>query len=298
MAKESAPPMRSETRERIWKIIFEAETKAGKAFDVLLLWAIGLSVVAVMLESIDSVSARWGGVLKIAEWSFTILFMAEYFVRIWVVRRPARYIFSFWGVIDFLSWIPMFLAIFLAGSQSLVVTRTLRFLRMFRVLKMVKGLKGAEHIWEALMASRGKIMVFFFAMVALATIMGTLAYLLESGQEGSKFTNIPVSIYWAIVTVTTLGYGDLYPQTVEGRLLSALCVLIGYCIIAVPTGIVVGETLTAMNRRDETTHACPYCGVHGHLIDAKFCRRCGEKLNPQEADQVASVPRRGGAGET
>ena len=154
--------MRSETRERIWRIIFEAETKAGKAFDILLLWAIGLSVVAVMLESIDSVSARWGGALKIAEWSFTILFMAEYFVRIWVVRRPAKYIFSFWGVIDFLSWVPMFLAIFLAGSQSLVVTRTLRFLRMFRVLKMVRGLKGAEHIWEALMASRGKIMVFFF----------------------------------------------------------------------------------------------------------------------------------------
>ena len=297
MAEESTPLKVSAARQRIWEIIFEAETRAGKAFDVLLLWAIGLSVVAVMLESIDSVSARWGGVLRVVEWSFTILFMAEYFVRIWVVRRPAKYIFSFWGVIDFLSWIPMFLAIFLVGSQSLVVTRTLRFLRMFRVLKMVRGSKGAEDIWDALLESRGKIMVFFFAMVALATIMGTLAYLLESGQEDSKFTNIPVSIYWAIVTVTTLGYGDLYPQTVEGRLLSAFCVLIGYCIIAVPTGIVVGEMMKGKDR-DDSTKACPSCGVHGHLLDAKFCRRCGERLNPQEAEQAGSHPRRGDVGET
>ena len=280
MADDFSRSERNGIRERVWTIIFEAETKSGKAFDVLLLWAIGLSVVAVMLDSIDSFAMRWGGTLKVAEWGFTLLFMAEYFVRIWVVRRPARYIFSFFGIIDFLSWIPTFLGMFFVGSQSLLVIRILRLLRMFRVLKMVGHMRGASIIMRGLLASRAKITVFFFAMVILATIMGTLAYLLESGQPESKFTNIPVSIYWAIVTVTTLGYGDLAPLTVEGKFLSALCVLIGYSIMAVPTGIVIGETVNAaMNRQDETTDACPSCGVHGHLLDARYCRRCGERLN-------------------
>ena len=280
MADDFSQSERNGIRERVWTVIFEAETKSGKAFDVLLLWAIGLSVVAVMLDSIDSFSMRWGGTLKVAEWGFTLLFMAEYFVRIWVVRRPARYIFSFFGIIDFLSWIPTFLGMFFVGSQSLLVIRILRLLRMFRVLKMVGHMRGASIIMRGLLASRAKITVFFFAMVILATIMGTLAYLLESGQPESKFTNIPVSIYWAIVTVTTLGYGDLAPLTVEGKFLSALCVLIGYSIMAVPTGIVIGETVNAaMNRQDETTDACPSCGVHGHLLDARYCRRCGERLN-------------------
>lgn len=298
MAGDSFPSGRSVIRERLWVIIFEAETKMGKAFDVLLLWAIGLSVVAVMLDSIDSVAARWGGALKAAEWAFTVLFMAEYFVRIWVVRRPARYIFSFFGIIDFLSWIPTFLGIFLAGSQSLLVIRILRLLRMFRVLKMVGHMRGASIIMRGLLASRAKITVFFFAMVVLATLMGTIAYLLESGQPQSKFTNIPVSIYWAIVTVTTLGYGDLAPLTVEGKFLSALCVLIGYSIMAVPTGIVIGETVNAaMNRQDDSTDACPSCGVQGHLLDARYCRRCGERLNPQERDQASPHSRTEGAGE-
>ena len=289
MADEPTPPPRSEIRERLWKIIFEAETRAGKAFDVILLWAIGLSVVAVMLESIDSVSGRWGTSLKAAEWFFTVLFMGEYFLRIWIVRRPARYIFSFFGIIDFLSWIPTFLAVFLVGSQSLLVIRILRLLRMFRVLKMVGHVRGASVIMRGLLASRAKITVFFFAMVALATIMGTVAYLLESGQPESKFENIPVSIYWAIVTVTTLGYGDIAPLTVAGKFVAAFCVLIGYCIMAVPTGIVIGETFNAaMTRQDETTEACPSCGVHGHLIDARFCRRCGERLNNQETPHSAA----------
>ena len=289
MAEEPTPLTRSETRERIWKIVFEAETRAGKAFDVMLLWAIGLSVVAVMLESIDVVSVRWGPALKGAEWFFTVLFMSEYFLRIWIVRRPARYIFSFFGIIDFLSWIPTFLAIFVVGSQSLLVIRILRLLRMFRVLKMVGHVRGGSVIMRGLLASRTKITVFFFAMLLLATIMGTVAYLLESGQPGSKFENIPVSIYWAIVTVTTLGYGDMPLLTVAGKALAAFCVLLGYCIIAVPTGIVIGETFNAaMNRQDETTDACPSCGVHGHLLDAKFCRRCGEKLNQRETPHASS----------
>ncbi|MDG2488585.1 MAG: ion transporter [Roseibacillus sp.] len=299
MAGDSSSSGRSSIRERLWTIIFEAETKPGKAFDVLLLWAIGLSVVAVMLDSMDSFATRWGGALKVAEWGFTLLFMAEYFVRIWVVRRPARYVFSFFGIIDFLSWIPTFLGIFLVGSQSLLVIRILRLLRMFRVLKMVGHMRGASIIMRGLLASRAKITVFFFAMVVLATLMGTIAYLLESGQPQSKFTNIPVSIYWAIVTVTTLGYGDLAPLTVEGKFLSALCVLIGYSIMAVPTGIVIGETVNAaMNRQDETTDACPSCGVHGHLLDARYCRRCGERLNVHESASDPPSSHREDAGET
>jgi len=177
-----------------------------------------------------------------------------------------------------------------------VVIRILRILRMFRVLKMVGHVRGASVIMRGLLASRAKITVFFFAMVALATIMGTVAYLLESGQPGSKFENIPVSIYWAIVTVTTLGYGDLAPLTVAGKFVAAFCVLIGYCIMAVPTGIVIGETVNAaMTRQDETTGACPSCGVHGHLIDARFCRRCGERLNNRETPHSAADTEDAGA---
>ena len=189
MAEEPKPSLRAHhrTREQLWKIIFEAETRAGKVFDVVLLLAIGLSVVAVMLESIGGVEARWGAPLKIAEWIFTILFMGEYFLRIWLVRRPARYIFSFFGIIDLLSWIPTFLALFLAGSQSLLVIRILRLLRMFRVLKMLEHVRGANIILRGLMASRAKITVFFFAMVVLAIIMGTVAYILESGRPESGF---------------------------------------------------------------------------------------------------------------
>lgn len=279
MAEEPTPPdQRSAKRERLWEIIFEAETKSGKIFDVCLLWAIGLSVVAVMLESIDSVKEHWGAELKMAEWVFTILFMSEYFLRIYLVRRPKRYIFSFFGIIDFLSWVPTFLGIFLAGSHSLLVIRILRLLRMFRVLKMVGHVRGANVIMRGLMASRAKITVFFFTMLVLAVLMGTLAYLLESNVN-DKFSSIPDSVYWAIVTITTVGYGDVAPITVAGKLLASFCMLLGYCIIAVPTGIVIGETVSAaMHRQDETTDACSSCGVHGHLLDAKFCRRCGESL--------------------
>ncbi|MFP6867162.1 MAG: ion transporter [Roseibacillus sp.] len=283
MAKEpTSPSQRSAIRERLWEIVFEAETRAGKAFDVALLWAIGLSVLAVMLESIDSVKTQWGDQLKIFEWAFTILFMGEYFLRIYLVRRPKRYIFSFFGIIDFFSWVPTFLGIFITGSHSLLVIRILRLLRMFRVLKMVGHVRGANVIMRGLMASRAKITVFFFTMLVLAIIMGTLAYLLESSSNPT-FSSIPDSIYWAIVTMTTVGYGDLSPITVAGKVLASFCMLLGYCIIAVPTGIVVGETVNAfIHRQDETTDACPSCGVHGHLLDAKFCRRCGEELNNRE----------------
>lgn len=279
MAEEpSSIPSRSPLRQRLWEIVFEAETKAGKAFDVFLLWAIGLSVVAVMLESIDTVSTRWGSELKVLEWVFTILFMGEYFLRIFIVRRPKRYIFSFFGIIDLLSWIPTFLAMFFPGGQSLLVIRILRLLRMFRVLKMVNHVRGADVIMRSLVASRAKITVFFFTVFVMAVIVGTVTYLVENSSN-PKFDNIPVSIYWAITTMTTLGFGDIVPTTPFGQLISSIAVLTGYAIIAVPTGIVSAEMVRAQ-RPDETTDACPSCGCHGHLPDAKYCRRCGESLSP------------------
>lgn len=264
-------------RERLWEIIFEAETPSGKAFDVMLLVAIGLSVVAVMLESVDQIEAKWATQLHRLEWFFTILFTAEYVLRLWLVRRPMRYAFSFFGIVDLLACLPTYLAIFLPGAQSLLVIRILRLLRMFRVLKMVHHVRGADVIMRGLVASRAKITVFFFTMLLFAVIVGTLAYLVETGSDKSDFENIPASIYWAIVTMTTLGYGDMAPVTVFGKFLAAFTVLTGYAVIAVPTGIVSAEMVRAA-RPDETTDACPSCGCHGHLPDARFCRKCGERM--------------------
>ena len=274
-------PHKEPFKQRLWAIVFEAETPLGKAFDITLLWAIGISVLAVMLESVDSFAEKWGDYLRIAEWFFTIFFMLEYFLRIYLVRRPSRYIFSFFGIIDFLSWIPPFLAYFMVGSQSLLVIRILRLLRMFRVLKMFEHVRGANVIMTALLASRAKITVFFLAVLLLSIIMGTIGYLLES-EVNSKFASIPESVYWAIVTITTVGYGDISPVTVPGKFLATFCMLTGYCVLAVPTGIITGEVFSAWRKRDETTDACPSCGVHGHLLDARFCRRCGDKLGVQE----------------
>lgn len=275
--EESDEPGRGRIREKLWEIVFEAETPAGKAFDITLLWAIGLSVVAVMLESVPSIEKDWGPFLRVIEWFFTIFFMLEYFLRIYLVRRPSRYVFSFFGIVDLLSWIPSFLALAVAHGQSLLVIRILRLLRMFRILKMLEHMRGANIIMGALAASRAKITVFFVAMLLLSVIIGTVAYLVELG-ENSGFNSIPESVYWAIVTITTLGYGDIAPASLAGKFLAAFSVLTGYCIIAVPTGIVVGETISKL-KRDETTEACPSCGAHGHLTDARFCRRCGERLN-------------------
>jgi voltage-gated potassium channel len=279
MTEESSQsPKKEPLKQRLWEIVFEAETRMGKAFDVTLLVAIGLSVLAVMFESVDSVAEEWGPLLRIAEWTFTIFFTLEYFLRIYLARRSSRYIFSFFGIVDLLSWIPSFLAFFVPGGQSLLVIRILRLLRMFRVLKMFEHVRGANVIMTALISSRAKITVFFFAVFLLAVIMGTLAYLLESGSQ-SGFNSIPESVYWAIVTITTVGYGDMAPVTVAGKLLGSFVMLTGYCVIAVPTGIMVGEVFSAAKKQDETTDACPSCGVHGHLVDARFCRRCGEKLH-------------------
>ena len=270
-------PEKQSLKQRLWEIIFEAETPAGKAFDIMLLWAIGLSVAAVMLESVDSVAKEWGEFLLVVEWFFTIFFMTEYFLRIALVRRPSRYVRSFFGIVDLLSWIPSFLALAIPHGQSLLVIRILRLLRMFRILKMLEHIRGANTMMGALLASRAKITVFFFAMLLLAVIIGTVAYLVESGQD-SGFDSIPASVYWAIVTITTLGYGDIAPVTVMGKLLAAFCVLTGYCIIAVPTGIVTVELGRLGLPKEVSTQACPECGEAGHDPDAAHCKHCGAKL--------------------
>ena len=265
-------------RERLWRIVFEAETPSGKAFDVILLWAIVLSVLAVSLESVASIRAEYGDLLTVLEWVFTILFSIEYLLRIFLVRRPLRYVTSFYGVVDLLSCLPTYLAYFFTGAHSLMVIRILRLLRMFRVLKMVGHVRGGETIMRGLMASRAKIFVFFFTVFLFSVLAGTLMYMVESREEGTHFTNIPISIYYAIVSITTVGYGDMVAITTIGKMLTAFYVLTGYAIIAVPTGIVTSELLRS-HLGDPTSEACPGCGVNGHLPDAKFCRKCGDKLH-------------------
>jgi len=264
----------SKPRQKLREVIFEAETPVGKAFDLALIICIVLSVVAVMLESIDSFSSQHKSLLYKAEWIFTIIFSIEYIVRLFVVERPLNYARSFYGIVDLFSCIPTYLALFIPGAQSLLVIRILRILRMFRIMKMVHHIEGGDVIMRALYNSRAKIMVFFMTVFVFAVIAGTVMYLAE-GSTNEGYSNIPQSIYWAIVTISTVGYGDIAPATPFGKVIATLTMLSTYAIIAVPTGIITAE-LT--KKADNTSDACPGCGAHGHLEDAKFCRKCGNKL--------------------
>lgn len=264
--------------QKIWKqqlheIIFEADTKAGKLFDVVLLWSILLSVIVVMLESVESLRASYGHYFSMIEWSFTILFSFEYLARILSLNKPFKYITSFYGVIDLLSILPSFIGIFITGTHSLSVIRSLRLLRIFRVLKLARFLSEANSLKTALVASKQKIIVFLFAVMSATVILGTLMYLIESKEAG--FTSIPRSIYWAIVTLTTVGYGDIAPQTILGQTIASLIMIIGYGIIAVPTGIVGAEI---SKTHPVNTQSCPSCSEEGHAIDAKYCYKCGQQL--------------------
>ncbi|MDB4287541.1 ion transporter [bacterium] len=273
-----SPEQEKSLRERLWAIVFEAETPLGKLFDLVLLVAILLSVLAVMLESVSSIAAEWGALLGAAEWFFTGLFTLEYLLRIALVRRPLRYMRSFYGVVDFLSCLSLYLTFFFPGAHSLLVIRILRLLRVFRILKMMSHVRGAETIMRGLIASRAKITVFFISVLLIAVLAGTLMYVVENGEQDTQFTSIPMSIYYAVVSITTVGFGDMVAVTVLGKLITTILVLSGYAIIAVPTGIAI-TGLMKYQQGDQTTDACPGCGVHGHLPDAKFCRRCGEKLD-------------------
>jgi len=262
-------------RGRLHEVIYEAETPAGRAFDVALIWLILLSVVAVLLESVRSVRTEHGALLYTIEWVFTILFTVEYVLRLVGVRRPLAYATSFFGVVDLLAILPTFLSLLVPGSQYLLVIRVLRLLRVFRVFKLAEHLSEADVLYRALRASRRKISVFLLTVLTLVVIIGALLYVVEGEENG--FTSIPISIYWAVVTLTTVGYGDISPQTPLGRTLAAAVMIIGYGIIAVPTGIVTVELAQAA-RKGVTTQACPSCSAQGHDADAAFCKYCGSGL--------------------
>jgi len=262
-------------REILFEVIFEAETPAGKWFDIVLIICIMLSVLTIMLDSVSSVRARCGRFLYAAEWFFTILFTAEYILRLLCVKKPTRYAVSFFGIVDLLAILPTYTSILFFGSRHLSVVRVLRVLRIFRVLKLGHHTKEAALLKKALYASRRKILVFLFVVLTLVIIIGSVIYIIEGEENG--FTSIPRSVYWAVVTLTTVGYGDISPTTGPGQFLAAIVMILGYSIIAVPTGIVTVELSQAYSAKT-TSQACPDCSAEGHDRDAKYCKFCGAKL--------------------
>ena len=269
------PRSRSHWRRVLHEVIFEADTPAGKGFDVILIASILASVAAVMLDSIGSVRSAHGDILYGIEWFFTLLFTVEYLLRLLCVGRPLSYAVSFYGAVDLLAIIPTYLSLFLPGSQYLLVIRILRILRIFRILKLVPYLKEAHLLIQALRASSRKIAVFLYTVLTLVVIFGSLMYVIEGEPNG--FTSIPRSIYWAIVTLTTVGYGDISPQTGLGQTLASIVMILGYAIIAVPTGIVTVEMSQTFGTRI-STQACPECSAEGHDVDARHCKHCGAEL--------------------
>jgi len=272
-------------RVTLYRIIFEADTPAGKAFDVGLIAVILSSVVIVLLDSVGEVHDRVGGILYLFEWLFTLLFTLEYILRLACVRKTLEYATSFFGVIDLLAVLPTYLSLLLPGSQYLLVIRILRVLRVFRVLKLARYIQEARILGEALIASRRKIVVFLSTVVTLVVIFGSIVYLVEGEENG--FTSIPVSIYWAIVTLTTVGYGDISPKTPFGQALASFIMILGYSIIAVPTGIVTVELANAQRGKEEQLRVCPECLTEDHDLDARFCKHCGEKFRQKDREEAS-----------
>lgn len=265
-------------KRKLHEVIYEADTPAGKWFDLILFLLIIASIAVVMLESIESVELRYANELNIAEWIVTILFSIEYVARIISIKKPKDYIFSFYGIIDFLSTIPKYLSVFFIGSHALVALRALRLLRVFRILKLARFIGEGNQMSTALKASRARISVFLLAVFMLCIILGTIMYMIEGGAD-SGFTSIPRSVYWAIVTLTTVGYGDIAPVTGFGQFIASIIMILGYAIIAVPTGIVTSEITKRNNRVHLNTQNCPNCSASYHRDDADFCYDCGHKLH-------------------
>jgi len=261
-------------RQFIHAIVFESETTGGRVFDITVICLILLSVAAVMLESVRGVRAVLGPELLIAEWFFTILFTFEYILRLLSVKRPFRYVLSFYGLVDLIAILPTYLGLFFPGTQFFLTVRILRLLRIFRIFKLSEYTSASRVITSALLASRKKIFVFLVAILTIVTVVGSLMYVVEGEENG--FINIPTGIYWAIVTLTTVGYGDLSPQTALGKVLASLVMILGYGIIAVPTGIVTAEL--ALAGKPASTHVCPECHAEPHDLDALYCKYCGTKL--------------------
>ncbi|MBN1125814.1 MAG: ion transporter [Sedimentisphaerales bacterium] len=264
-------------RKVLFEVIFETDTPAGKWFDVILIINIVASVAVVMLDSVASIRDKAGSVLQVAEWFFTILFTVEYILRLLCVGRPSRYAASFFGLVDLLAIAPTYVSLLLPGTRYLLIVRILRVLRIFRILKLGACMQEARVLKQALLASRRKIFVFLFTVLTMVVILGSLLYLIEGPKYG--FTSIPKSVYWAIVTLTTVGYGDISPQTPLGQLLASGIMILGYSIIAVPTGIVTVH-LAEETRKEGTVsrQACPQCSLEGHDSDATHCKHCGAKL--------------------
>lgn len=276
-------------RSKLHTIIYEADTPMGKLFDVILLVLIVVSVVFVMLESVKGFSANTYKWLYYGEWIITIFFSLEYIARIITVKKPSTYIFSFYGIIDLLSTIPLYLSFIFVGSNALLAVRALRLLRVFRILKITRYIGEANKLSKALKDSRAKILVFLFFVLILSIIAGTIMYLIEGEESG--FVSIPVSVYWCIVTLTTVGFGDIAPVTPQGQFIAAIIMILGYGIIAVPTGIVSAEYAKKMNGKSNqddpdyvhvNTQACRNCGASKHRDDAEFCHKCGTHLHPED----------------
>lgn len=275
---------KAELRERLYIIIFEADTRAGKNFDVALLWAIVLSTIIVILESVKELRDEYAIWFDGFEIFFTVIFTLEFILRIWTARKPTGYLTSFYGIVDFLSVLPTYLELVISSSQYLMIIRIFRLMRVFRVLKLGRSMREADALWTSLKASKTKIGVFLFAVFNVAVIMGTIMYIVEGGENG--FTSIPRSIYWSIVTMTTVGFGDIHPHTDLGQFVSVILMILGYGIIAVPTGIVGVEMFKDPNNKGTANDNsillsdahCHNCGRTGHLPDSNYCMACGSEL--------------------
>jgi voltage-gated potassium channel len=266
-------------RAKLHEIIYGADTTAGKTFDIVLLVLILLSVILVMMESVRWIDAKYHDLLYIGEWIITVFFTFEYIARVITFKKPKNYIFSFYGIIDFLSTIPLYLSFILVGSNYLLTVRALRLLRIFRILKLTRYVGESNKLSRALIHSRAKILIFLFAVVIISIIAGTLMYLIEGADSG--FTSIPRSVYWAIVTLTTVGYGDISPNTPLGQLVASIIMIMGYGIIAVPTGIVSAEYARSDQKEIHlNTKSCHNCGTDKHRDDSEFCHICGDDLQP------------------
>lgn len=265
---------------KLHEVIYEADTPAGKLFDVVLFIVIVISVILVMLESVASIDQQYHYELFLAEWIITILFTIEYILRIVAITKPQKYIFSFFGIVDLLATIPTYLAFVITGGNLFLAVRSLRLLRIFRVLKIARYVGESNKLVKALINSKAKILVFLFAVFILCIIMGTVMYLVEGPEHG--YTSIPISIYWCIVTLTTVGFGDIHPVTPLGRAIASLIMITGYGIIAVPTGIVTAEMSQEREKKlPLNTQACPHCNETKHLDEAEYCHNCGNRLNEE-----------------
>ena len=279
----------SPTKEYLHRIIFEAGTRGGRLFDIILLFLILASVITVMLETVPSIQEKYGTFFLVLEWMFTIVFTIEYILRLYCVYKPIKYAKSFYGIIDLISILPSYIGFFLATSPSLMIVRGLRLLRVFRIFKLTQFLSQGQIIMGALRASRAKIAVFMFFILIMVSIFGSLMYLIE-GSSNSGFDSIPRSIYWAIVTLTTVGYGDISPQTALGQIVSSIIMIAGYAVIAVPTGIVSAEVIKSVDKKDEiSTEACRFCSKEGHDVDAVYCKFCGEPLHIDDEEEKQNL---------